>query len=103
MFSTFSKRLFPCISALLIVACGAAGGDITKEKYDKLKDGMSESAAMDILGKDACEESASNKMDGAGVMEDIETKAYSCQNPDGSNIQIMFQNDKLISKAQAGL
>ncbi len=38
-----------------------------------------------------------------GVMESIETIAYSWSNPDGSNMLAMFQNDKLIQKSQFGL
>jgi hypothetical protein len=34
---------------------------------------------------------------------DITTIAYRWDNPDGSNIMAVFQNDRLVSKAQAGL
>jgi len=31
------------------------------------------------------------------------TVAYSWTNPDGSNMNVIFQNNRLVSKAQAGL
>jgi hypothetical protein len=55
------------------------------------------------VGEDGTE-SSSNTMQGVpGVMETVVTKAYTWQNTDGSNMICMFQNDKMISKAQAGL
>jgi hypothetical protein len=57
----------------------------------------------DILGSSGSE-TERNHADGVeGVMEPIETVSYSWANSDGSNVSVMFQNDKLISKAQFGL
>ena len=90
---------------LMLGLLGVLGcNKITKEKYNQIKEGMSYDEVMNILGSDACTESASNSMEGVpGVMASIKTKAYSCENPGGSNAQLMFQNDRLVSKAQAGL
>ncbi len=100
-----TKLIMVCSSLILLTGCEAISGKaITLEKYNQIQEGMSQSDVMGILGKGNCTESASNSMAGVpGVMDSIKTVAFSCQNKDGSNIQIMFQNDKLMSKAQAGL
>jgi hypothetical protein len=50
------------------------------------------------------QEAARNKIEGVpGVMESIETISYQWINPNGSNMNAMFQNNKLVQKAQAGL
>lgn len=37
------------------------------------------------------------------MRESLFIKGYFCENSDGSNIQLMFQNDKLVTKVQVGL
>lgn len=76
---------------------------ITMEKYLKIQEGMSYSQVVEIIGEQGVEMSR-NRMEGVpGVMESIETAMYGWQNPDGSNMNAMFQNDKLIQRAQFGL
>ena len=69
---------------------------ITAEEYAQLYDGMSYSQAVAVIGEPGEETS---RTDMAGYV----TVAYSWKNYDGSNAIIMFQNNKLVSKAQFGL
>lgn len=76
---------------------------VTMEEYQQIQNGMSYQQVVQIIGQPG-EESARNHMDGVpGVMESLETVAYSWVNPGGSNMNAMFQNDKLMQKAQFGL
>jgi hypothetical protein len=76
---------------------------VTNAEYMMLRDGMSYAEACAVIGADG-DESSSNFMEGVpGVMEPISTKAFSWVNDDGSNAFLMFQNDKLVSRAQFGL
>ena len=76
---------------------------IAKGKYEKVCHGMSYRDVVSILGANG-NEISSNRIEGVpGVMDSIETKMYSWANGDGSNMNAMFQNDKLMSKAQLGL
>jgi hypothetical protein len=56
-----------------------------------------------VIGKLGVEVSSGRSEGVPGVMEPISTVAYSWSNDDGSNMIAMFQNDKLIQKAQFGL
>jgi len=69
---------------------------VTIAKYSALRDGMKYAAAAKILGRDG-EEMSSNNIAG------VKTVMYQWKNPDGSNMNAMFQNDKLVQKAQFGL
>ena len=76
---------------------------VSKANYDRLTNGMSYSNAVKIIGFSG-EEMSRNHIDGApGVMESIDTVMYSWQNRDGTNMNAMFQNDKLMQKSQFGL
>lgn len=76
---------------------------VTKIEYIQIRHGMSYSEVVSIIGSRG-EETASNRMEGVpGVMESVYTVMYSWQNRDGSNMNAMFQNDKLVNKAQFGL
>jgi len=76
---------------------GSISGDVlTMSKYNSIQDGMSYSEVTGIIGKNGEELSSSN-------LGDITTVMYSWANSDGSNMNAMFQNDRLISKAQFGL
>jgi hypothetical protein len=64
---------------------------------------MSHREVIRIIGTEG-EESASGHFDGApGVIPSVTTKIYSWANRGGSNMNAMFQNDKLVTKAQFGL
>ncbi len=76
---------------------------VTFDEYKRIKNGMSYSEVVQIIG-DEGEEMSRNKMDGVpGVMESIETVMYQWVNNNGSNMNAIFQNNKLIQKAQFGL
>lgn len=76
---------------------------ITKSKYDGIREGMSYEEVVKILGVRGNEVSSSYMEGIPGVMESVTTKMYEWQNRDGSNMNAMFQNNKLVSKAQYGL
>ena len=96
---------FSILAILLIEGCTLGGGaeKVTKAKYDSIHEGMSYTQVVNIIGSEG-EEVASNKLDGVpGVMPSITTKMYMWQNSNGSNMNAMFQNDRLNNKAQFGL
>ncbi|MFC1600782.1 hypothetical protein ACFL34_00340, partial [Candidatus Sumerlaeota bacterium] len=76
---------------------------VTFDEYKSIQNGMSYRAVVAIVGAEG-EEMVRNKIDGVpGVMESIETVMYQWVNSNGSNMNAMFQNDKLMQKAQFGL
>jgi len=76
---------------------------VTFDEYSQIRDGMSYRQVRIIIG-DEGEELSRNHMDGVpGVMESVDTVMYQWINSNGSNMNAMFQNDKLIQKAQFGL
>jgi hypothetical protein len=80
-----------------------ANGVITKAHFESIQEGMSYEDAVKIIGR-AGEENASSTMPGVrGVMPSVQIKMYSWINPDGSNMNASFQNDRLTTKAQFGL
>ena len=71
-------------------------GVVSRAEYNRIQSGMSYSEVADIIG-DGTEISRSD-------MAGYTTEMYSWENPSGGgNMNAMFQNDKLISKAQFGL
>jgi len=76
---------------------------ITLDEYNQIKNGMSYQQVVSIIGVEG-ESISENSMDGIpGVMKSVSTKAYLWQNSDGSNMMVMFQNNKMIQKSQFGL
>ena len=76
---------------------------VTKSDYDRIADGMSYRQVAAIIGSQG-EEMSRNKIEGVpGVMESVETVMYVWQNEDGTNMNAMFQNDRLMQKSQFGL
>jgi hypothetical protein len=76
---------------------------VTRYEFDMIRPGMSHSQASLIIGGDG-EEMSSSRIEGVpGVMPAVETIMYHWVNANGSNMNAMFQNDRLISKAQFGL
>jgi hypothetical protein len=69
---------------------------LSKDRYDRVSSGMNYREVASILGQSGEEVSSS---DFAGNS----AKMYSWKNEDGSNISILFQNGKLVTKAQYGL
>ena len=75
----------------------ALGGDVvTKDEYQKIKTGMTYSEVVAVIGAEGEEVSSG----GEGRFRTI---MVMWQNPSGSNMNAMFQNDKLANKAQFGL
>ena len=69
---------------------------VTKAMYDRIETGMSYQQVVAIIGWNGEELSRS---DVAGYV----TVMYSWMNPNGSNMNVMLQNNKVVSKAQFGL
>lgn len=78
------------------VATSVAAAGVNMDRYNILKAGMSYAEAVAILGSEGTEIS-SNDIGGAHtVMYQWKAGAF-------ANMNAMFQNDRLISKAQSGL
>ncbi len=99
------------VGAILIVVCAlfSLNGmpaltphSITMQHYARVVEGMSYDQVLRIIGKPG-EEIASNHLDGMGFMPNISTKMYQWLNADGTGMNAMFQNGRLITKAQMGL
>ncbi|MFW5544102.1 MAG: DUF3862 domain-containing protein [Prevotella sp.] len=70
---------------------------ITKKEYDKIENGMSYSKVVEIIGSDG-------ELIAESSVAGYTSKSYSWYGVDGiSNANIIFQNGKVASKAQAGL
>jgi hypothetical protein len=81
--------------AVVELATGANAG-ITLANYERLQTGISYAQACEILGKTGTEMSRSEMVGYVTVM-------YSWQGDGVANMNAMFQNGKLVSKAQFGL
>ncbi|WP_323828991.1 hypothetical protein [Algoriphagus persicinus] len=76
---------------------------VTFDEYERIKDGISYRQVVQIIGVEG-EELSRNRIDGIpGVMEPTVTVMYQWVNSNGGNMNAIFQNDKLIQKAQFGL
>jgi len=69
---------------------------ITLSAYMQIQSGMTYEQVQEIIGTDGVEISRSNIAGYSTVM-------YSWKNWNGSNMNAMFQNDQLVTKAQFGL
>lgn len=101
---TFSPAVEP--STTVAPATGAVSSNpsrneprsgITMANYERLRDGISYREAVAILGKPGTELSRSDLAGITTVMYSWEGSSF------GSNMNVMFQNDRLVSKAQFGL
>ena len=90
------------VAAMVLSAPALAGNDCaTRDGYLKLQTGMSYAQAKKIIGCEG-EEVTSSEMAG------FKTIIYmwyggGLSSLSGANMNVMFQNDKLINKAQMGL
>ncbi len=76
---------------------------VTLAQFNRIKTGQSYAQVKSIVGVDGAVQSE-NKTDAIpGVMDAITTVMHGWQNPDGSGMNAMFQNDKLVQKSQFGL
>jgi len=73
-----------------------ASDRVTAEQYSRVESGMSYTEVVALMGVPTEELSKSQ-------IRGTTTVAYSWRNYDGSNALIMFQNGRVISKAQAQL
>jgi hypothetical protein len=69
---------------------------VTKAKYDQIREGMTYEDARSIIGTSGEELSRSDLAGYTTIM-------YSWSNSNGSNMNAMFQNNRLVNKAQFGL
>jgi hypothetical protein len=69
---------------------------VTQAQYDQIREGMTYEQVRNVIGTDGQELSRSNLAGYSTVM-------YSWTNSNGSNMNAMFQNDRLINKAQFSL
>lgn len=100
--SIFNSSIFTRNSSSLILP-SINQQRVTFTKYQKIENGMSYHQVIEIIGAQG-QESSRNHMDGVpGVVDAIETVMYQWINPNGSNMNAIFQNDKLMQKAQFGL
>jgi hypothetical protein len=74
----------------------AIGPTVTMAEYSRLQSGMTYQQAAEIIGASG-EEMSRNDIAG------FTTVMYGWKNPDGSNMNAMFQNNGLVQKAQFGL
>lgn len=81
--------------AVVELATGANAG-ITLANYERLQTGMTYAQACEVLGKTGTETSRSEM---AGYV----TVMYAWQGDGVANMNAMFQNGQLVSKAQYGL
>ncbi len=89
------KRLLFGLFLLVVAGC-SAGAVVTKAEFDQITPGMSYAEVQGIIGDPGQKLSE-------GAMMGITTTMYMWQNAGGSNMNAMFQNDKLINKAQMNL
>jgi hypothetical protein len=99
------------IVMIIVIAVASSGGGtqtsggsnspkISKAEFDQLKTGMTYKEAVDIIGGEGTV-TAETGEEGT----DLHTVAYSFEGSGslGANAQLMFQGDKLDTKAQFGL
>lgn len=95
-------RFFLLICGIVFCLAGCRQADppdlplVTKGKYNQIAEGMSYVRVQLILG-------ASGEEMSRATISDTTTIMYLWKNPDGSNMNAMFQNGQLIAKAQFGL
>src|SRR5690242_11917409 len=94
--------LVASVAAIYIPLCYADSPGVTMANYSRLKTGMTYSQVVNILGKEGTELSSSE-------IAGIKTIMYQWYgdgltgNVFGANMNVMFQNGKLVQKAQFGL
>ena len=69
---------------------------VTKAEYDQIREGMTYEHVRSIIGAPGEELSRSD-------LAGFTTVMYSCADANGSNMNAMFQNNRLVNKAQFGL
>ena len=99
MFLPFGRRGGSAQSqgrAVMPQLLGQAAPVVTKAEFDRIREGMTYQEVASII-------SAPGELQSSGDLAGIKTVMYSWMNANGSNMNAMFQNNKLIQKAQFGL
>ena len=91
-----TRLLILFFTAAIVLVSGCGPQKVTKAEYDAVREGMSYAEVAKIIGNPG-EETVSNSLGG------IKTEMYSWVNSDGSNMNAMFQDGELVTKAQFGL
>jgi len=95
--------LKPYLSETTDHAGRSSSSTITMNQYLQIRDGAFYHEVVGIVGRPG-EEQSRNKIDAIpGVMEAVETVMYQWTNKDGTGMNAIFQNNKLVQKAQYGL
>jgi len=89
------------LASLFVVALLKPNEVISSSEFNQIEAGMSYSQVSNIIGSGGV--LMSENRISAGLGGEIHTVIYAWKNPNGSNMNAIFQNDKLISKAQFGL
>ncbi|MEU7184592.1 hypothetical protein [Streptomyces sp. NPDC045369] len=93
---TFSNGRLAAKGQVGLGGDAARKGSMTKEKYDRLRTGMTEQEALAVAG--TCEKNSDTDI------ADSSATGYTCMSADGlGNASLVFSDGKLVSKAQAGL
>ncbi|MEU2793248.1 hypothetical protein [Streptomyces sp. NPDC007100] len=93
---TFTNGRLAAKSQVGLGGDAAGKGTMTKEKYDRLRTGMSLKEALAIAG--TCEKNSDTDVAGTSAT------GYTCTSADGlGNASLTFADGKLVAKAQAGL
>lgn len=82
-------------AGMMIVGCGSK---VTKDNYDKIKEGMTLKQVEDILGKGEAQAGGGVEVPGVSAS----AKVYQWSDGD-KTITVTFLNDKVTAKAQTGL
>lgn len=84
------------------VGCGSTN-KYTLDKFNQIQTGMTYDQVKSIMG-DAGQFTTESKSPAIpGVSDEVVIKGYQWQNGDVSNAQIVFMNNQVDTKAQAGL
>ena len=73
------------------------GAGVTLSNYTRLKKGMSYAEVVKILGKEGTNTGAKHSLPGTRAVQ------YLWNGEDGGSMTALFENSRLISKAQSGL
>lgn len=84
------------------VGCGNTN-KYTMDKFNQIQTGMTYDQVKSIMGDAGQVTTESQSPAIPGVSDEVVIKGYQWQNGDGSNAQVMFMNNQVDTKAQAGL
>lgn len=86
------------IMSFVLAGCGSSDQPFTLDKYERVYIGQDKEDTIRLMGSRGTPNATSSAPSLGITFESI-----MWQNPDGSNMQVMFQNGKVHTKAQAGL